>query len=336
MVQFLCDSVEPKKSKSVPLSRSIASDARAAMALLGECRSIIAALRKKKNAGWFLDPVTDAIIPGYSRVIMRPMDLQTLDQNNEAGKYTTLRAFAADARLIFSNAKLYNAARKTLPKKRNPYWDADTLDKVLAKQLSKAEGRLRSAPPPVRKHLAQQNLAPPPARKPQQRQQRARPSASAEHFFTDQRDAGKRPPTPPDLMSKLNSLLKFLVATAKKEEKKKKGYTLYGITSPVDVRQWPSYPEYVRLVDGTDQTMDLATMKSKIRRYADTAEFVRDALRVFANQVSFNFHATDDERLTRLGAQNCISEFWSKCCPLQAAVLEVCVFIYRYILNEFC
>ena len=54
-----------------------------------------------------VDPVALNLLD-YTRVITRPMDLGTIKSKLHAGVYTSKEAFAADVRLVFSNACTYN------------------------------------------------------------------------------------------------------------------------------------------------------------------------------------------------------------------------------------
>jgi endonuclease III len=56
----------------------------------------------------FLKPVDFQTAPGYRELVKTPMDLATLSQNLEEGRYKSRSDFFADARLIFENAIVYN------------------------------------------------------------------------------------------------------------------------------------------------------------------------------------------------------------------------------------
>ena len=59
--------------------------------------------------GWFAEPVTDAIAPGYSEYVSEPMDMTTIREKLEAGTYgDAFDAFADDVRLVYRNAVTYN------------------------------------------------------------------------------------------------------------------------------------------------------------------------------------------------------------------------------------
>ena len=70
-------------------------------------------LWESPNGFWFhrkVDPVK-LDLPGYWDVVKKPMDLTTMRKRLESNKwYTSLEAFASDARLMLHNAMLYNEA----------------------------------------------------------------------------------------------------------------------------------------------------------------------------------------------------------------------------------
>lgn len=81
---------------------------------LANCREIHAGLMAKERNSinyLFLEPVETTYFPEYLNVIKKPMDLRTLKENLEAGKYTRKEEFYADAQLIFDNAIAFNKDR---------------------------------------------------------------------------------------------------------------------------------------------------------------------------------------------------------------------------------
>mmetsp|Transcript_7986 Transcript_7986/g.24574 ORF Transcript_7986/g.24574 Transcript_7986/m.24574 type:complete len:495 (-) Transcript_7986:243-1727(-) len=76
-------------------------------------RSLLGALKRKKDlCFYFLEPVDPVALrlPDYRDVIKRPMDLGTIE--SKLSSYETLDAFAADVRLVFTNAMTYNKSPK--------------------------------------------------------------------------------------------------------------------------------------------------------------------------------------------------------------------------------
>jgi len=81
---------------------------------LANCREIHAGLMAKERNSinyLFLEPVETTYFPEYLNVIKKPMDLRTLKENLEAGKYARKEEFYADAQLIFDNAITFNKDR---------------------------------------------------------------------------------------------------------------------------------------------------------------------------------------------------------------------------------
>lgn len=78
--------------------------------LIKMCRGVLAKLMKLKNSWIFKDPV-DAVVLGlhdYHEIVKKPMDLGTVRSNCAKNVYSSPEEFAADVRLTFENAMLYN------------------------------------------------------------------------------------------------------------------------------------------------------------------------------------------------------------------------------------
>ena len=56
----------------------------------------------------FLNPVTDAIAPGYSKLIKKPMSIVTMENKIENNQYHNIKEWEADVRLMFRNCVDYN------------------------------------------------------------------------------------------------------------------------------------------------------------------------------------------------------------------------------------
>ncbi len=67
------------------------SQRKALSKLLDHCLPM---LEKKDNNGFFSNPVTDLIAPGYSQIIKKPMDFLTMRTKLAAGSYNTLKDFS--------------------------------------------------------------------------------------------------------------------------------------------------------------------------------------------------------------------------------------------------
>ncbi|XP_050294718.1 bromodomain-containing protein 8-like [Anthonomus grandis grandis] len=71
-------------------------------------------LASNKYASLFLKPITDDQAPGYSSVVYRPMDLQTIKKNIDNGILRTSLEFKRDVMLMFTNAIMYNKTNGTV------------------------------------------------------------------------------------------------------------------------------------------------------------------------------------------------------------------------------
>lgn len=71
-------------------------------------------LATNKYASLFLKPITDDQAPGYSNLVYRPMDLQTIKKNIENGHIRTSLEFKRDIMLMFNNAIMYNKTNDTV------------------------------------------------------------------------------------------------------------------------------------------------------------------------------------------------------------------------------
>jgi len=69
---------------------------------------VLLTLMKQPTAEAFLFPVDTVHVPDYLTVITRPMDLSTIQNQLEAGVYSTHEEFARDVRQIFYNCWTYN------------------------------------------------------------------------------------------------------------------------------------------------------------------------------------------------------------------------------------
>lgn len=65
-------------------------------------------LLKKEEVHCFLEPVTEAIAPGYFDIIKYPMDMSTISKKLNENEYLTPLQFCQDIWLIFNNAWSYN------------------------------------------------------------------------------------------------------------------------------------------------------------------------------------------------------------------------------------
>jgi hypothetical protein len=98
--------MEPIHSVVTPSTSSTDTEASVAKRILPTIvKEAIQAMREADPQSLFLNPVTDAIAPGYSKVISRPMCMKQM----EATKYTSLQEFDNDVKLMFQNCITYNS-----------------------------------------------------------------------------------------------------------------------------------------------------------------------------------------------------------------------------------
>jgi transcription initiation factor TFIID subunit 2 len=83
-------------------------------ALKGEDRrlaqKVVNKLTLHDAAALFNEPVDMDSLPGYSDIVKRPMDLRTIWERLESGKYTSLKALDQDIRQVFKNCFDFNDA----------------------------------------------------------------------------------------------------------------------------------------------------------------------------------------------------------------------------------
>jgi len=123
-----------KKSKGVsaPLSDT-----------MQECYDILKFLQTREDSQPFLEPVDWQLygLNDYPEVIQHPMDLGTIQNKLEDGKYKDASAFASDVRLVWDNCMKYNRPDSDL------YMTADKLSKLFDKKFSKLKSSSSSSSP---------------------------------------------------------------------------------------------------------------------------------------------------------------------------------------------
>ena len=72
--------------------------------------NLIDTISTDPNAEAFLEPVAwqELGLLDYPTIVKKPMDLDTVKKNLQAGNYATFDACFADIQLIWDNCKLYN------------------------------------------------------------------------------------------------------------------------------------------------------------------------------------------------------------------------------------
>ena len=72
----------------------------------------VAAMRESDPQQLFLNPVTDAIAPGYSRVISKPICVLNIEKKIDDSLYASLDDFNQDVQTMFNNCILYNIGKE--------------------------------------------------------------------------------------------------------------------------------------------------------------------------------------------------------------------------------
>ncbi|XP_015267019.1 PREDICTED: bromodomain adjacent to zinc finger domain protein 2B [Gekko japonicus] len=98
-------SVSSSKQESVSPVKKAKHDESKDMAL---CSVILSELETHEDAWPFLLPVNLKLVPGYRKVIKKPMDFSTIREKLSNGQYPNLEAFAVDVRLVFDNCETFN------------------------------------------------------------------------------------------------------------------------------------------------------------------------------------------------------------------------------------
>ncbi|KAM0908789.1 hypothetical protein ACQ4PT_015222 [Festuca glaucescens] len=103
------NSVQSGRGEPPSVARPVVSSINYA-ASFKKCQDLLKNLMKHRSAGPFVIPVDPVklCIPDYFDIVKHPMDLGTIQKKLNAGMYHTPWEFAADVRLTFSNAILYN------------------------------------------------------------------------------------------------------------------------------------------------------------------------------------------------------------------------------------
>ncbi|XP_067373156.1 bromodomain adjacent to zinc finger domain protein 2B isoform X4 [Channa argus] len=72
------------------------------------CRMLLAELEAHQDAWPFLTPVNHKAVPGYRKVIKKPMDFSTIREKLTNNQYLSLETFIVDVNLVFDNCERFN------------------------------------------------------------------------------------------------------------------------------------------------------------------------------------------------------------------------------------
>ncbi|XP_058486337.1 bromodomain adjacent to zinc finger domain protein 2B [Solea solea] len=95
-------------SQEAPVCVKRAKTARDNNRDLGLCRVLLAELERHQDAWPFLTPVNLKSVPGYKKVIKKPMDFSTIREKLVSSQYQNLETFIIDVNLVFDNCEKYN------------------------------------------------------------------------------------------------------------------------------------------------------------------------------------------------------------------------------------
>jgi hypothetical protein len=102
-----------KKEKSEDVAK--AAEAKPTTFLKRQLNRIITAglqaMKESDPQNLFMYPVTDAIAPGYSKVIKKPMSISTMETKIENNVYNSIEEWSADVKLMFKNCADYNRGK---------------------------------------------------------------------------------------------------------------------------------------------------------------------------------------------------------------------------------
>ncbi|XP_031714189.1 bromodomain adjacent to zinc finger domain protein 2B-like isoform X2 [Anarrhichthys ocellatus] len=72
------------------------------------CRVLLDELEAQQDAWPFLTPVNQKAVPGYRKVIRKPMDFSTIREKLTNNQYLNLETFIVDVNLVFDNCEKFN------------------------------------------------------------------------------------------------------------------------------------------------------------------------------------------------------------------------------------
>lgn len=98
----------PPANQESPASVKRAKTARDNNRDLGLCRVLLAELERHPDAWPFLTPVNLKSVPGYKKVIKKPMDFSTIREKLVSSQYQNLETFIIDVNLVFDNCEKFN------------------------------------------------------------------------------------------------------------------------------------------------------------------------------------------------------------------------------------
>jgi hypothetical protein len=225
--------------------------------LFGHCSAALEALKHRDNKQWFqvaVDPVKHGC-PTYFDVIKQPMDLGTVTEKLNTGKYLQLDEFAADVRLVWDNAMKFNPPEHLVHK------EAAELLSVFEKRLARIIGMVTEQKTAEKRAREETVVAAPPASK-------SKAASGAEALSPEGR-----------LKNIYNHCDQILMALKHSRDSAP-------FWRPVDPVA-DGAPDYYTVIK---KPMDLGTVQAKLhgRGYKSSDDFVADVRQVWSNCKTFN------------------------------------------------
>lgn len=100
--------VPASKPESTPVSSQDSSSNAMKRQLNRIITAGLAAMKDADPQNLFLNPVTDAIAPGYSKIISKPMSIVTMERKVKNNEYSNISEWETDVKLVFKNCIDYN------------------------------------------------------------------------------------------------------------------------------------------------------------------------------------------------------------------------------------
>ncbi|KAI8388692.1 Bromodomain-containing protein [Radiomyces spectabilis] len=254
-------------------------------------QKIVNKLMAHEAAGFFNEPVDTDLIADYGKIIKSPMDLRTISEKLESGKYTSLTQVDADIRLVFSNCFIYNApvtfAYEQGKRLEKYYHNAGRELRNKVKEMNGTARRMSNSPSPAAmampsKPVAGSSSAKTPktamgpsaesAKKPKANKTPSVPVSSTNKTPSETPSQGLHPALEAKLVSFVNKLMNNKAAL--------------GFLEPVDPIAL-NIPHYSLIIK---QPMDLGTLMKKLKSgaYKSVRDFETDTRLIFTNCYTFN------------------------------------------------
>ncbi|KAI9312583.1 hypothetical protein BX666DRAFT_1984486 [Dichotomocladium elegans] len=288
---------------------------------------VVTKLRQHEAALFFNEPVDLDMLPDYTKVVKNPMDLRTIWEKLESGKYTSLQQADADIRLVFTNCATYNKKETCAyeyGKRLEKYYNSN-IGKELRHRVKEQVGAMpqKLTSPIVTKQqqpLHQQRQQQ--QQQPQQQQRSPHPTVKAAAATTPDHSKPRSPgPPPPSPTPAKTPVTKVTVSKATKSSKEApvggSGSAAHSHPPPVAklhpslvpklqslLNRLKNHSAAVAFLEPVDpialniphypviikKPMDLGTMEKKLKEgeYKSVKDFETDMRLIFTNCYTFN------------------------------------------------